>query len=264
MVANHVAPVLAIQLLFLAYLICPANELANRATLRLAIESLFFAGAMAESLTHLAQTLVGPPVTSWHRILRATVGIVYPLNFNLIFILRFLEILLEEARDAGDTSLRAIRSVNITSLSVLSVLFGLMLANSIAGVVNEQLRRPDYSVRELLDLIVFLLIGFWSFVALRGIYAAIRPNIPGAALSESELLDVMDWTLFHRETVVWLYYARNTLMEVIAHDQAFQVPVDLRLEIMVSSIPYPCFPGSHSLAASHCVHLHTFDAGNAF
>lgn len=264
MLAYHVAPVFAIQLVFFAYLLCPANELASHATLRLAIEWLFFAGTIAESLTHLAQALIGPPVTNTRRILRTTVDIVYPLNINLNYILFFLEKLLGEARDAEDATLRAIRYASATSHSVLYVLLGLVSVNSIAGLVDERLGRIMFSVRELLDVMIFFLIGLWSLVALHGIFPAVQPNIPGAPLNEFELLDVMDWTLFHRETVVWLYYARDTLMEGILHEQALRVPVDLILVIRVSSIACPSFPGAHSLAALHHVHLHTYDARNAF
>lgn len=232
--ANDVAPVLAIQLLFLAYLLFPANELADRTTLLLAVEWLFFAGTLAQSLTHLVQALVGPPVTNTRRMLRATVGIVYPLNVNLNFILRFLEKLLEEGRDADDATLRAIRCANTTSLSVLYMLFGFVFANSIAGLADDQRRRMMISVWELLDVMIFFLIGLWSLVALQGILAAVRPNTPGSALHESELLDVMDWNLFHRETVVWLYFARNTLMDGIEHEQALRAPVDLIFAMRVS------------------------------
>lgn len=264
MMANHVAPVLAIQLLFLAYLLSPTNKLANRTTIHLATECLFFAGMLAQSLTLLAQFIVGPPVTSTCRILRATIGIVCPLNLNLAFVLGFLEKLLEEARDAEDATMRAIRYANTTSVIVLYALFGLVLANSIAGLANEQPRRMIFSVRELLDVIVFSTIAAWSVVALQGIFAAVRPNIPGATLSESEVLEVMDWTLFHRETVVWIHHARNTFLAGIEHEQALRVPVDLMFMIRVSPFSCPRSPGAHSLAASNCVQLHTCDAGNAF
>lgn len=218
MMASPATLALAIRLLFFAYLLFQDKTIVDRTTIQLGTELLYFAGTLAQSLTHLLWALIGPPVTRRRRMLRTTVGIIYPLNVNLIIILRFLEKVLEEGRDTDDTTLCAVFYAKIMSLSLVYLCFGLVLANRIADLGNEQLRHITMPAWEIVDVMFFLSISMWSLAAFKGIMAAIRIHILGGPLLESELEEFMDWTLYLRETLGWIYYIRMTFMEVFEHE----------------------------------------------
>jgi hypothetical protein len=209
MMASTSALVLAIKLLFFAYLLYQGNTAANRITIRLGAELLYFPGPLAQSLTRLLWALIGPPVTSRRRMLRTTVAIVYPLSVTLFVLLRFLE-----------TSLmvRAIVYAKNTCLGLSFICFALVLANRIADLWDEQLRGITIRPWEILDVVFFLTIAMWSISAIMGIMGALRVNILYEPLTASELHDLLDWALQHRESLGWIYYIRWAFMEGVAHE----------------------------------------------
>lgn len=103
MKAYHTALLLAIRLLFIAYLLCPALMNVNQTTLLLAEELLCAAELFSQSLVLFLEginDILGP---STHGLMLTTiVRVIFPLIVNLHFIHRFLKQLLPDTPAIGN------------------------------------------------------------------------------------------------------------------------------------------------------------------
>lgn len=87
--ASHWAPNVAIELLFLGYLLFLTH--ASRDTIILATELLFFVSTASHCFTQVLLLVTGPPTTIKRRLLRITVGVVFPFSYTLAQIFGFLD-----------------------------------------------------------------------------------------------------------------------------------------------------------------------------
>lgn len=125
--ADHTTLLLAVQLLFIAYVLSPTNMATNRTTLLLAVEVLcaaeFLSQGLAISLAKMIGTLT--PRTP-HHTLSTTIGVVFPFMVNLHFIRCFLEQLQPEAQPINFTDIQRTHIV-IAILCILLPASGVLL-----------------------------------------------------------------------------------------------------------------------------------------
>lgn len=209
--ASHLAPTVAIKLLFLAYLLFATD--ASRTTLILATEFLFFVGTLCRCTTQTWLSAIGPPTTRRRRIQRRTVGIVLPFCWTLAYVLGFLK---QFQRHAGlgnmgytveQTSAYAGFQVSVWTLYWMTM--ALVSTIVIYEVATGQQRRRR--MLELYDSLFLFIMVIASASGLMRMGVAL-PYVLQAPSDEFQFLALMHSLLRYRAVVSFLNYARDVLV----------------------------------------------------
>lgn len=218
----HTAFLLAVQMIFMAYVLSSATTMANGATFRLAVELLRAAELFSRGLVPVLRRIVGilAPRTA-RSILSSTVRVLSPLIINLLFISFFLEQLQPEAPaiDSGviDRSLNAIESVGhlllVSGLPLILRCCLLVIRNPGPEEDHRIIGQLQY-ICVLLDVFLSLTIVsishllFWKI--LDGVHAS--ANISETNLENSGILNYIDGISKVRLLLCWVLQVQKSSM----------------------------------------------------
>lgn len=215
MKADHTTLLLAVQLLFTAYVVSPTNMAANRTTLLWAMEILCLAEFLSHGLVLFLKRVIGilAPSTP-ERMLSTTIGVILPLPVNLHFIRCFLE---QSGPGAPTFDITVIHREHIafTILCVLLLVSCFLLgtwrylrASRSAGLENHRRRLEEFRrmLSALLDASIGLLLALRSHQLLWDILVAVYQsrNIPEASLDQTGILERMNQISKDRVLLGWL------------------------------------------------------------
>lgn len=215
MKADHTTLLLAVQLLFIAYVLSPTNMATNRTTLLLAVEVLCAAEFLSQGLTISLEKMIATLAPSTpRRKLSTTIGVILPFMVNLHFIRCFLEQSQPEAQTIDFTDIQRTH-IAIAILCMLLLASGLLLGTwrylraSRSPSLEDRRRRLDelwQTFSALFDAFIGLLLALRSHQLFWQILVTVSQsrNIPEASLDQSGLPEHMNEISNGRVLLAWL------------------------------------------------------------
>ncbi|KAI7774078.1 hypothetical protein LA080_009315 [Diaporthe eres] len=223
MKVDHTTLLLAVQLLFIAYVLAPTGMAANRATLLWAVEALCLAEFLSRGVVLFLEKMIVilAPSTPGRRF-STTIGVMLPLPVNLHFIRCFLEQSQPEAPTFDITFIHRghiafmVLSILLLASAFLSGTWRYLRASRSPDLEGHRRRIQEFRrmLSALLDAFIGIILALRSHQLLWDVLVAVAQsrNIPEARLDRAGILDRMNQISKDRVLLGWLLEIQNAHM----------------------------------------------------